>query len=212
MEWTVEVDSVERVGSNIFAITLATPAGLTAYPGQFVLVRAHVQGDPVARHYTISSPTVGDTFEITVESMPSGTLSRWLADLRAGSRIRIEGPFGRIYYDGGGAVAVIAGGVGIGAAVGIGERALQENYSPLVVAHADPPVHEARLARLSRAQATVYATTSQLDSAVAQAVRSQSPLYVFGFRSFVDRVQAAIETAGGDPDAARIENYGPRDQ
>lgn len=210
MEWTVEVDNVERVGSNIYAITLETPPGFTAEPGQFVLVRAHIQGEPVARHYTISSPRVGDTFEITVESMPSGTLSRWLADLRAGSRLRIEGPFGRIYYDGGAAVAVIAGGVGVGAAVAIGERALQENYSPFVVAHADPPVHEARLARLSRARATVFATASRLDPAVAQAVHSQHPLYVFGFRSFIDRVQAAIETAGGDPEAARIENYGPR--
>lgn len=211
MEWTVEVENVERVGPKIFAIALKTPAGLTAHPGQFVLVRAHVQGNPIARHYTISSPRVGATFEITVESMPDGTLSRWLADLRAGSRIRIEGPFGRIYYDGGGPVAVIAGGVGIGAAVGIGERALQDNYSSLVVAHADPPVHEARLARLASAQASVFATTRRLDEAVAQAVRKQNPLYVFGFRPFIDRVQAAIETAGGDPAAARIENYGSRE-
>lgn len=212
MEWTVEVVNVERVGTNIVAIELAAPAGFEAYPGQFVLVRAHVQGESIARHYTISSPRVEDTFEITVESLPDGMLSRWLVDLRAGSRIRIEGPFGRIYYAGGDAVAVIAGGVGIGAAVGIGERALQENYRPVVIAHAAPLVHEARLARLAGAQGTVYATTRAVAPGVKQAVRCEKPLFIFGFRSFVDRVQEAIESAGGDPDAARIENYGPRNR
>lgn len=211
MDWTVEVANIRRVGTRMVAIDLQTPPGFTAEPGQFVLVRARVGGESVARHYTISSPTVTDTFEITVESMPDGTLSRWLADLRAGARLRIEGPFGRIYYEGDSPVAVVAGGVGIGAAVGIGERAHHHDQPVVIVAHSDHLPHEDRLARLAAADASVYAISETVSSGVTQAVRTSHPLYVFGFRPFVDEVRDAIAAAGGDPDAAHIENYGPRE-
>lgn len=212
MDWTVEVADIRRVGSRMVAINLRTPPGFNAEPGQFVLVRARVHGESVARHYTISSPNVTDTFEITVESMPDGTLSRWLADLRAGARIRIEGPFGRIYYEGKTPVAVVAGGVGIGAAVGIGERALLHEQSVTIVAHGERLPHEDRLAKLTASTVPVFVTSKIVTPGVLQAVQTGHPIYVFGFRPFVDQVREAISAAGGNPDAAEIENYGPRNQ
>ncbi|MDY6779709.1 MAG: FAD-binding oxidoreductase, partial [Halobacteria archaeon] len=69
-----------------------------------------------------SSPRVGEAFEITVGVDPDGDLSPALADLRTGDTVEVDGPYGRVYYEGGDAV-VLAGGPGVGPAVGIGERA-----------------------------------------------------------------------------------------
>lgn len=205
----VEVVAVTRVGPNTIALELETPPGFDARPGQFVLVRATVDGEPVARHYTLSSPDTHGTFEITVGIDPEGTMTPWLDTLDPGAHLRIEGPFGRIYYEHEDALVVVAGGPGVGAAVGMGERAIADGGAVSIVYRDETPAHEDRLAALAAAGATVFIVNDGLDDAIADVVDA-GQVYVFGFRGFIADVLAAIEAAGGDPDAAKLENFGYR--
>ncbi|SAL05891.1 ferredoxin oxidoreductase [Caballeronia calidae] len=65
-------------------------------PGQFMTVSANVQGQPVERCYTISSPpTRPFLVSITVKCVPGGTMSNWLHDnMKPGSELRAYGPSG----------------------------------------------------------------------------------------------------------------------
>lgn len=202
----VTVREVGSVGADTVALELETPDGLDAKPGQFVLLRATVDGEEISRHYTLSSPDVEDTFEVTVGVDPDGDLSPWLADLDAGDEVSVEGPFGTVFYEDED-VVLLAGGPGVGPAVGMGERALADGHDVAIAYQDDSPAHEERLAELSAGGATVVVTDGNLDEAVAE-VAGGGQVYVFGFREFVDDSLAAVEAAGGDPDDAKVENFG----
>lgn len=210
MEGT-EVDVVDRraVGPGTFSLTLEAPPGFDARPGQFVQVRATVDGDTVTRHYSISSPAVGETFELTVGVDPEGTLSPWLAEVDAGETVAVDGPFGRVHYEGEPSAVVLASGPGIGPAVGVAERTIRDGGDAAVVYRADELVHERRLSGLARAGAPVYAVggrASFADAVAATVDRGQ--LFVYGFEPFVDEARAAIEAAGVDAGGVKVENFG----
>ena len=202
----VTVREVRSVGADTVALELETPDRFDAKPGQFVLLRATVDGEEISRHYTLSSPDVEDTFEVTVGVDPDGDLSPWLADLDAGDEVSVEGPFGTVFYEDED-VVLLAGGPGVGPAVGMGERALADGHDVAIAYQDDSPAHEERLAELSAGGATVVVTDGNLDEAVAE-VAGGGQVYVFGFREFVDDSLAAVEAAGGDPDDAKVENFG----
>lgn len=217
-ESEVTVRAVRSVGPDTVALDLGTPPGFDALPGQFVLVRSEVDGEACARHYTISSPDVDETFEITVGVDPEGALSPWLAEREAGDEIRIEGPFGTVAYDAAsdGDVVVLAGGPGVGPAVGVAEAAVGAGHEAAVVYEDDAPAHEDRLDALDAAGADV-AVVEEPDFAQAVAVvadrveRSDGRgdhVYVFGFRPFCERALDELEAAGVDRDEVAVENFG----
>lgn len=212
-EWTARVRSVTDVGPNAVAIELETPDGFEAAPGQFVLIRGTVEGESYARHYTLSSPTVASTFELTVGIDPEGAFSGWLAGRTAGDTLDIEGPFGNIAYGGDGPVRVIAGGPGIGAGLGVVERAVSAGHDGGIAAQPgeDGLIHTDRFDRLAGDHPTLIADTpAELTEAVARLYEAipDGTTYVFGFQSFVELAGDAIEHAGGDIDAVQIESYG----
>jgi ferredoxin-NADP reductase len=202
----VSVRDVRTVGVDTVALELETPPEFDAKPGQFVLLRATVGGEEVSRHYTLSSADVEDTFEITVGIDPEGDLSPWLADREPGDTVTVEGPFGTVFYENED-VVLLAGGPGVGPAVGMGERALADGHDVAIVYRDDSPAHEDRLASLAAGGATVIVTDGDIDDAVANVVGG-GQVYVFGFRGFVDESLAAIDSAGGDSDDAKVENFG----
>ena len=210
----VTIREVRTVGPDTVALELETPEGFDALPGQFVLLRADVGGDEVSRHYTLSSPGVGETFEITVGIDPEGDLSPWLADREPGDTVEVEGPFGEVTYDPetGGDVVVIAGGPGVGPAVGVGEAATAAGNGVAVVYEDDAPAHQERLAALSTAGADVSVVTDESpDAAIADHVDADvrpEDVYVFGFRPFLDRALPALDAAGVASDDANVENFG----
>ena len=210
----VTVREVRTVGPDTVALEVETPAGFDALPGQFVLVRAEVDGEEYARHYTISSPGIDETFEITVGVDPEGSLSPWLADREAGDRLQAEGPFGTISYDAGedGDVVVVAGGPGVGPAVGVGEAAVGAGHDAAVVYEDDAPAHEERLAGLAAAGSEVAilgdADLADAIGSVVEGEGNSDQWYVFGFDEFVRRAQSALEDAGVDPDDVLVENFG----
>lgn len=213
-EWEVPVRSVRRVGPGTVALELETPPGLDAAPGQFVLVRAEVDGESRARHYTMSSPDATGSFELTVGIDPEGDLSGWLAGREPGETLQVEGPFGQNYYEGDGPVWALAGGPGVGAGLGVVERAAAAGHDGALVARiaSGGLVHGDRFARLAAAGHPVFVTTTDdgLQEAVTAALADvpDGTAFVFGFRDFVDRAIRALERGGGDPNAARVESYG----
>lgn len=72
------------------------PALFRHEAGQFVTLSLEIDGVPVGRCYTISTPpTRPNLLGITVKRQPGGLGSNWLHDtMRPGVRIRADGPFG----------------------------------------------------------------------------------------------------------------------
>ncbi|GGN09794.1 ferredoxin reductase domain-containing protein [Halarchaeum nitratireducens] len=211
---TLTVAAVADVGPQTVAIELDAPASFDAAPGQFVLVRR--PGGDDAGYYTISSPAVAETFEITVgypvDESPEESLGTWLARREVGDEIEIEGPLGTIEYRGEGDVAVYAAGPGIGPAVGVAERAIESGHDATVVYRGDAPPHRARLDALAEAGATVAVVDSLDDLADFDADHPSVPtpaVYVFGFDDFVAEAKALLEAADRDPAEAAIESFGP---
>ena len=212
MDATVAVDAVRSVGPNTVAIELATPAEFDAHPGQFVRVSTTIDGEEYARFYTLSSPTVDATFEITVSIDPeeSGPFTRFLVDVEAGDELKISGPLGSNYYEGESRVVMLAGGPGIGPAVGIGERAVDDGNEVALVYRDDQPAHEDRLDALREAGASVVVVDGPIEDHVADALTGDDgeQVYVYGFSDFVDEATTALREAGADPDDVKVENFG----
>jgi ferredoxin-NADP reductase len=208
----VNVAAVREVGPDAVALDLDTPAAFDASPGQFVKLAGTLDGEQESRFYTVSSPDVTDTFEVTVEVDPEGTLGPWLADRTAGDAVTMTGPFGNQYYQGEPRAVVLAGGPGVGPAVGIAERALVDGNEAAVVYVDESPIHEDRLAALAAAGADVYVLDD--DEGMADAVAdvltggAGEQVFVYGFADFLDDATAAIDAAGGDAGAAKVENFG----
>lgn len=211
MEATItEIAGVRPVGQDAVAVDIATPPGFAARPGQFVKVSARLDDGRASRFYTVSSPRVSETFEITVAVDPDGTLGPWLADRQAGAAIEVAGPFGTDYYDGESRVVTLAGGPGVGPALGVAERAIRDGGAAAVVYRDDAVVHEDRLAALARSGVPVYVLLPGGDvrAATAAAMDGGGQVFIFGFADFLDIATEAVEAAGWDAANAKVENFG----
>ena len=204
----VDVREVTSVGPDTVAVTVEAPPGFDAIPGQFVQVRATVHGEAVTRHYSVSSPRVTGTFEVTVGVDPDGTLSPWLADADPGDAVEVAGPFGRVYYEDESRAVVLAAGPGIGPAVAVAERAVQAGNDAAVVYRTDALVHEARLSGLALADADVLVVGEQRFAEAVGTVVGPGQTFVYGFEPFVEAAESAIADAGADPAEAKVENFG----
>ncbi|SNR23716.1 FAD-dependent oxidoreductase [Halorubrum vacuolatum] len=214
MDATVTVTDVEDVGPDTYAIRFGTPDGFAAEPGQFVKLGTEIDGESVARFYTLSSPTVDETFEVTVGIDPDdgGAFSAFLTSIEPGVELSLSGPFGDQHYDGERRVVILAGGPGVGPAVAIAERAVTEGGEAAIVYRDDEPAHGGRLKRLRDAGASIYLLDGdvELDAATADVVTGAGDegLFVYGFADFVADAEAAIEATIGDADDAKVENFG----
>ncbi|WP_135302564.1 FAD-dependent oxidoreductase [Haloarcula amylovorans] len=209
-ERSLSVVAVRSVGPDSVAIDIETPAEFDAQPGQFVKLTLSVDGEDESRFYTISSPDVADEFEITIGIDPDGDVAPHLADLEAGDEVRVSGPFGSDYYEGESRAVLLAGGPGIGPAIGIAERALQDGNDAALVYQDDDPIHEERLDALEAdgVSVTVLSDEADLADAVAEATDDGGQVFVYGFADFLDEAMAALEAAGVDSDEAKVENFG----
>lgn len=210
MEGTaVEIVAISEVGQDTVALTLESPPDFDARPGQFVQLRASVDGEPVTRHYSISSPRVTGTFEITVGIDPAGTLSPYLAGRSVGDAVEVDGPYGRVYYEDEPRVVVLASGPGIGPAVGVADRAVADGGDAAIVYLSDEPVHEGRLAALESTGAEVFVVGDEgrFRDAVGS-VDGSGQWFVYGFAPFLETAADAMDAAGVDFEAAKVENFG----
>jgi ferredoxin-NADP reductase len=217
MDSEATVAAVRTVGPDAVAISFETPAGFEARPGEFVQLGARVDGEEIVRFYTVSSPRTGETFEVTLTVDPEGDLSPHLASLSPGDEVDVSGPFGSAVYDGEPAVLALAGGPGSGAALGVAERAVEDDARAAVVYVDDAPLHEERLATLRErgAHVSVLAPGDDLEAAVGTALETledhDPTALVYGFADFVAAAREALTAAGLDPgtDAVKTESFGP---
>jgi cytochrome-b5 reductase len=214
MDATVTDVSVHDVGPDTVAIEFETPDGFSAMPGQFVKLAGAVDGEEYARFYTLSSPDVEDTFEVTVGvSEEGGPFSQHLAALEPGDALAMQGPFGSDHYEGESRVVVLAGGPGVGPAVGIGERSLGDGHGVAVVYLDDDPAHQTRLEELAAVGATVIMDGADADLAVhlrdalSGEEGTDEQVFVYGFADFVDRATDALAAVGYAGDT-KVENFG----
>jgi len=214
---SVTVAGVESVGDDAVAIEFESPAGFEARPGQFVKLGTVIDGEEENRFYTISSPDVADTFEVTIEIDPEGTLGPYLAALEVGDELSLSGPYGNAYYEDEPRVVVLAGGPGVGPAIGIARRAIADGNEAAIVYRDDDPIHEDALDTLQADGVPVHVldadadmTDADMADAVADVLAGSEgeQVFVYGFADFLDAATAAIEGAGGDPDEAKVENFG----
>jgi ferredoxin-NADP reductase len=205
------VAAVHPAGTDAVALELETPEGFHALPGQFVRVGVEVDGDVESRFYTLSSPDTEDTLEVTLTYDPESVVGKRLANLAAGDAVTVAGPFGDAHYDGEARVLVLAGGPGVGAAVGIAERARAEGNEAAVVYRDDDPLLEERLSELSAAgvAVTVVGEDDALPAAVTEVADGDEQAFVYGFADFVARATEALTESGFDADAAKVESFGP---
>jgi cytochrome-b5 reductase len=214
MNTTVAATSVHEVGPDTVAIGFETPAEFSAMPGQFVKLSGTVDGAEYSRFYTLSSPDVEGSFEVTVGvSEESGPFSRHLATLEHGDELTMQGPFGSNHYEGESRVVVIAGGPGVGPAVGIGERALADGNDVAVVYLDDAPAHVTRLEELAAMGATVVMDDADADLAVhlrdvldGDDIEDEQ-VFVYGFADFVDRATDALAELDYVGET-KVENFG----
>lgn len=199
------ITAVRDVGSDTVAVDLETPEGFDARPGQFVKLSAEVEGEHVSRFYTLSSPGVGDTIELTIGIDPEGELGPWIESAE-GETVTVEGPYGSAYYEEEDRSLILAGGPGVGPAVGIGERALADGNEVVIIYLDDDPVHEERLAALQESGATVVVTDELADH--VESYYDGQQVFVYGFQKFITESLDAVEESGGDPDDAKVENFG----
>ncbi|WP_137290491.1 FAD-binding oxidoreductase [Natronorubrum halophilum] len=204
----LRITRLEDVGDQTAAIEVEAPTDFEAYPGQFVLVRATINGEEETGYYTISSPDVEERFEMTVAVDPDGTLGPWLVERALGETITVEGPFGDIQYVDDGVALVFAGGPGIGPAIGIAERARRLDHDVTIVYGGDQPPHRDRLDTLKERGATIV-LSDDLEEAVDSIDPSAVEIYVFGFQQFVEEARDALSRAGIDLDTVEIESFGP---
>lgn len=208
---SARITDVRDVGTDTVALDLEPTEALDALPGQFVLLRAEIDGTEEKSYYTISSPTVDTTFEVTASVGPDSTFSQWLAGRTPGDTVTVEGPYGNIAYDDEGNVVAIAGGPGIGPAIAIAERATRHGHDAAVIYKDDHRAHRTRLEAIADAGHVVRLFEQDEDDALRSAIEDQlgnGTTYVFGFSEFCDDVTAAIESAGGDSDEAHVESFG----
>lgn len=206
---TTRVDTVESVGPDAVAVRIETPAGFEAAPGEFVSLSMPESDE--TRFYTISSPRVSETVEVTISIDPEGTLAPQIADCAPGDAIGIAGPFGDARYEGQSRPLVLAGGPGVGPAVAIAERALEDGGAPAIVYRDETPIHRDRLDALADRGVSVeiLESTASLESAIADALqRDPDVVFVYGFADFVDDVRAAMARADADPGDVRVESFG----
>jgi ring-1,2-phenylacetyl-CoA epoxidase subunit PaaE len=101
---TLTVKRITPDAAGSAAITLQVPAALRAafdfQPGQFLTLRAAIDGQETRRSYSICSPhqhyLASGEIDIGIKPVEAGAFSRWaLAQLRAGTAIEVMPPDGR---------------------------------------------------------------------------------------------------------------------
>ena len=192
--------------------------------GQFCTFRADVDGESVARSYSMSSsPDRGEPFKTTVKRVPGGRLSNWLNDhLAAGDRIEAMAPSGLfVLRDATVPIVAFAGGSGITPVISIVKSALRTTEREIVLVYANRDADSVIFAEeLDRLEAEaggrlvvhrhLDAQSGFLDADTCAAFvgdRKDADFYVCGPAPYMDTVEAGLAKVGFSPDQLFIERF-----
>ncbi|MGH3042187.1 MAG: ferredoxin reductase [Gaiellaceae bacterium] len=107
-----------RETPRVVSLVLDVPGWAGHRPGQHVDVRLTAEdGYQAQRSYSLAAPAEGERVVLTVEELPDGEVSPFLAEeLRPGDRFELRGPIGGYFvWDGAteGPLQLVAGGSGV---------------------------------------------------------------------------------------------------
>ena len=227
------VGSVRPEGPAATTVTVTGPGvgRLRVLPGQFLVWRFRdgpgwTRGHP----YSLSAAPTGDTLRITVKVL--GDASRGIAHVRPGTRVAIEGPYGRL-HDGVRTrrkVLLLAGGIGVTPLRGLLEALPQDAGDVTLVYRAS---HEGDLILKDEIEALADARGAQVFYAVGprvgdrhswlpqaaaglsdeDALRQLVPdvadrdVYVCGADGWMDAAERALLAVGVPGDAIHLERF-----
>jgi ferredoxin-NADP reductase len=222
---------------SVRSLVLDCPGWSGHLPGQHVDVRLTADdGYQAQRSYSIATPADGERLTITVERIPDGEVSPYLADeLRVGDRLELRGPIGGYFVwepGRGGPLLLVAGGSGVVPLMAmIRARAASEAAVPvrlLLSSRAwEEVIYRAELEGLARDGAGVEVlhtlTRSQpadwsgfrrrvdreMLAAVAWPPEDRPLCYVCGPTGLVEAAASALVELGHAPERIRTERFGP---
>ncbi len=123
------ISDIRPEGQGAVAISFDVPEDLQEVflyrPGQYLTLRADVDGQDVRRSYSIAS-LPGGALRVGVKRVEEGVFSGFAQGLKPGDVLRVMPPEGRFVYQGEGRVVLIAAGSGITPMVSIAAQALAE--------------------------------------------------------------------------------------
>ncbi len=206
-------------------------------PGQHVDVRLTAEdGYQAQRSYSIATPENGTRLALTVERIPDGEVSPYLAgELRVGDQLELRGPIGGYFVwepGDGGPLLLVAGGSGLVplmAMLRARARAPGEVPVRLLVSarSAEELLFRAELESIARTASGVAVfetlTRSQppgwtgygrrIDREMLREIAwppEDRPLaFICGPTSFVETAASALVALGHDPQRTRTERFGP---
>ena len=231
-----EATLVERRPETDSAVTLVLDVdGWPGHlPGQHVDVRLTApDGYTATRSYSLSAPERGDRVELTVQRVPDGEVSTFLADgLAVGDAVRVRGPVGGwfVWRTGQpGPVLLLAGGSGVVPLMAM-VRARDPGAPPFRLVYSirgpDDVIYREELAALggvggiqidrvfTRRGADADARPpgrlrgGDLDGAGWTAAHAPT-CYVCGPTGFVEAAASILAAAGHDRGRIRTERFGP---
>lgn len=121
------ISDVRAEGDGAVAVSFAVPETLSQVfsfdPGQYLTLRADVNGQDLRRSYSIASAP-GDALTVGIKHVEGGAFSSFAQGLKAGDRLRVMPPEGRFTLRDEARLVLIAAGSGITPMVSIAEAAL----------------------------------------------------------------------------------------
>lgn len=121
------ISDVRPEGDGAVAVSFVVPEALSnTYdfaPGQYLTLRAEVEGQDLRRSYSIASAP-GAPLTVGIKHVAGGAFSSWAQGLRAGDVLKVMPPEGRFVLEGEQRIVLIAAGSGITPMVSIASEAL----------------------------------------------------------------------------------------
>ena len=192
--------------------------------GQYCTFRATIDGETVARCYSMSSsPEIGERFTTAVKRVPGGRMSNWMNDaLEAGDTIEVMRPAGLFVLRGTDVpIVAFAGGSGITPVISIVKSALSTTERPIALVYAnrdaDAVIFADELERLrveSCGRLTVHhhhdSERGFLDAAGCAALAdgtAHADFYICGPGPYMDIVDAGLSMLGVGAEQRFIESF-----
>lgn len=130
------VADVETLTDEAVAVTFDVPEDLREIyrfrPGQFLTLRAALDGEDVRRSYSIAAPP-GGPLTVGVKRVDGGRFSGFAQGLRPGARVSVMPPEGRFVCEAGERILLVAAGSGITPMVAIASDALERGAEVTLV-------------------------------------------------------------------------------
>jgi len=218
------IDETADARSFVLEVPPALAQRFAYAAGQFCTFRATIDGEAVARCYSMSSsPEAGDPLTVTVKRVAGGRMSNWMNDrLAPGVAIDVMAPAGLFVLRAADTpIVAFAGGSGITPILSIVKTALLTTSREIALVYANRDAQSVIFADALEAlragsggRLSVHrhldAEKGFLDAAACAALvgdRVGADFYVCGPGPFMQVVEAGLEARGVDPERIFIERF-----